>query len=452
MGVYADLLILLVGLMAGFIAAWLLQGREATRLEGEIRHLAAERDATADRADSLRRELHQEQLAHAALGAEHGASQRAHAENLAALAALRGEIETKLKALAAEALHGSQESFLALAGQVFETHRQSAAALLEQKEQAIANLVSPVAAALDAYQKGLGEFEKAHAVLRSEVHQVGAQAHKLVSALQASPKTRGRWGEQQLQNVIELAGLTDHIDYNLQQTIEGEDGRQRPDLVIRLPGERFLVVDAKTPLTAYFDANEATDDAGRESHLQRHSQQVRTHMKQLGSKRYWEALRPVTPDFVVMFIPGENFYRAAFERDSELLVDGWRDRVLVASPTTLIGLAMTVAFSWQREEAAENARQVGELGRDLYRRLATMGNHVVQLGNSLRRTVEHYGSFVGSLEGSVMPQARRFRDLKVDGTGDPLPELKPLELLPRELHSGSELHGGLIEVVAPAAE
>ena len=293
-------------------------------------------------------------------------------------------------------------------------------------------------------------------MLASEVQNVGAEARKLVNALQASPKTRGRWGEQQLQNVIELAGMTAHVDYVMQQTIAGDDGRLRPDLVIRLPGERFLVVDAKTPLTAYFDANEAADEDSRAAHLRRHAQQVRTHMKQLGSKRYWEALRPVTPDFVVMFIPGENFYAAAVERDPELLPDGLKDGVLVVSPTMLIGLAKTVALGWRQENVAENARHVAELGRELYKRLATMGNHVAQLGNSLRRAVEHYGSFVGSIEGSVMPAARRFRDFEVEGTHEPLPELKALEIVPRELRSGGELmvgpSGGADIVPLPTAE
>jgi DNA recombination protein RmuC len=465
------LLLLAGGMAAAGLVVWLFHSRalaverdRAQRAEAAgarlVEELQAERvsraaaEAAAARIAGLEAELAgaREALSRAAaqnaqLAAERDAVVRDCDRRMADLTALRGEIETRMRALAADALRGSQESFLALAGQVFERHHQTAAAMLEQKQQAIAGLVNPVAVALDAYQKGLSGFEKAHAVLASEVQRVGAQAHKLATALQASPKVRGRWGEQQLQNVIELAGLTDHVDFLLQRTVEAEDGKQRPDLVIRLPGERLLVVDAKAPLTAYFDANEAADEDAREAHLRRHAQQVRTHLRQLGSKRYWEALRPLTPEFVIMFIPGENFYRAAFERDPDLLEDGWKDRVLVASPTTLVGLAMTVGFGWQREAAAENARHVGELGRELYKRLATMGSHVARLGNSLRQTVDHYGSFVGSLEASVMPQARRFRDLKVEGTQAALPVLKPLEVLPRELHSGSDLVISEAEVI-----
>ena len=449
-------LLLLIGIAVGAAAAWLLRGREvagerdrAARAEATLQEETVARaraEAAAERVvqlesklDEVRGQLTQQTETNVRLETASAAEDRSHADKLSTLTSLRGEIEKDLREIATAALKGNEASFLLLAGQAFETHKQAAASLLEQKEQAIANLMNPVAATLKEYQERLSGFERVHAVLASEVQSVGAHARKLVTALQASPTTRGRWGEQQLQNVIELAGMTAHVDYVLQQTIDGEDGRLRPDLVIRLPGERFLVVDAKMPLTAYFDAHEAVDADAREEHLRRHSQQVRAHMKQLASKRYWEALHPVTPDYVVMFIPGENFYRAAFERDPELLQDGWKDRVLVASPTTLIGLAMSFAFDWRREKVTENARDVAELGRELYKRLATMGNHIGQLGNSLRRSVEHYSSFVGSLEGSVMPQARRFRDLEVEGTRDALPELQPIEVFPRELRSGGDV-------------
>lgn len=469
MDIFAVALILLAGIASG-VAAWLVRAREISLLSQEAQRLDAERKEALSRGDCLSSELAEEKSARARAevvaeraielqtelakereqlirikeenarlqGASAG-QEKEHAEKIATLTSLRGEIEKNMQAIAAAALKGNEESFLRLAGQAFETHKQAAATLLEQKEQAIAGLVNPVSAALEAYQKGLSKFENAHAVLSSEVHSVHAETRRLVNALRSSPTTRGRWGEQQFENVIELAGLTAHVDYKSQQTIEADDGRVRPDFVIRLPGERFLVVDVKTPLTAYLDASEALDDEARDVNLRRHSQQVRTHMKQLGSKRYWEALRPLTPDFVVMFIPGENFYRAAFERDPNLLQDGWKERVLIASPTTLLALAMTVAFDWRREKVAENARHVGELGRELYKRLAIMGNHVTKLGNTIRLSVEHYSRFVGSLEGSVMPQARRFRELDVEGTQDALPELKPIEILPRELRTGADL-------------
>jgi DNA recombination protein RmuC len=251
--------------------------------------------------------------------------------------------------------------------------------------------------------------------------------------LQASPKTRGRWGEQQLQNVIELAGMSPHVDFTSQQTIAGEDGRLRPDCVIRVPGGGCLVVDAKTPLTAYLDAVEALEDEAREAQLRRHAQQVRNHMKQLSDKRYWEALLPLTPDYVVMFIPGENFFAAAVERDPALFENAIAARVLIATPTTMVALAKAITAGWRQQELSEHADKIAALGRELYKRLVTMGGHIAQVGSGLNRAVEHYNKFVGSLERSVMPQAREFKELVVKDTHEALPELKPIELDAREL-------------------
>ena len=386
--------------------------------------------------------------------AEHGAEQRAHQENLADMAALRGDIDTRLQAVAAEALRGSQQSFLSLATQVFENHRQAAATVLGDKEKSIEAMLAPINASLLEYRKGLSEIEKAReaayggltAHLQDVVRtqgDVSRETRKLVTALQAAPKTRGRWGEQQLQNVLELSGMTPFIDFEAEKTIDRDDTRMRPDIIIRMPGDRRIIVDAKTSMAAYLDAVDATEDAERQGHLDRHARQLRTHMKQLSAKSYWDAL-PFTPDFVVMFIPGENFFAAAIERDPQLFEDGVAGRVLIVTPTTLIALAKAIAFGWRQEKVADNARKVAELGRDLYRRLAAMGGHVVALGKGLDGAVKHYNGFVGSLEGRVMPQARKFNELDVDGTGDVLPDLKLVEIEPRLLRNDGEF-------LAPAA-
>ncbi|HEV8030848.1 MAG TPA: DNA recombination protein RmuC [Stellaceae bacterium] len=429
MEVFVVAFLAIIALAVGAAAAWLLRGREVSAERERATRAEASCIAFSDA-------LQQERVALAGTEATLAAERQAHHEKLAELTSLRGDIETKLQALAAEALRGNEASFLRLAEQAFERHKEAAANLLTQKEQAITALLAPMATSLEAYRQGLGGFEnawrEAQAVLTSEVQNVSAQAKKLANALQASPKTRGRWGEQQLQNVIELAGMSAHVDYTLQQTIEGEVGRLRPDCVIRVPGDRRIVVDAKTPLTAYLDAVEEVEDELREAHLRRHAQQLRTHMKQLADKRYWEALLPLTPDYVVMFIPGENFYAAALERDPQLFEDAIAARVLIVTPTTLIALAKAIAAGWRQEKMAEHARHVAELGRDLYRRLATMGGHIVQVGGGLSRAVEHYNKFVGSLEGSVMPQARRFNELAVEGTHEALPELRPIEVDARQ--------------------
>ncbi len=412
-------LLLAIGIAGGAAAAWWLRGRD----------LATERQA--------------------------------HRQEVARLTGLRGEIEQKIKALAADALQGSQNSFLALANEAFTRHKEGAEASLSQRQTAIEALLAPINASLEEYRKGVAEMEKARQAayggLSTEIKSLaqmqadaGAQTRKLVNALQAAPKTRGRWGEQQLHNVMELSGMTAYVDYVPEKTIDLDDSRLRPDVIIRLPGNRRIVVDAKTSMAAYLDAVDETEEEAREAHLQRHARQLRTHMKQLGAKAYWSAL-PFTPDFVVMFIPGENFFAAAIERDPDLFEDAIGERVLIVTPTTLIALAKAIAFGWRQERLAEEAQQIARLGRDLYRRLAAMGGHVVDLGKGLESAVKHYNSFVGSLESRVMPQARRFNELEVDGAQDPLPELRPIETEARQLRGDGNAIPRPAEVIALSA-
>jgi len=396
--------LLIIGLTVGAAAAWWLRGRE----------LAAER-------------------AHAAAVA--AAERQAFDER----------IELTLKGLAAEALKGNQEAFLTLAEQVFARHREGADKTLEARQKEIATLLAPIHASLEEYKKGVGEIEKARAAayggLSKEIASLfqmqadaSAQTRKLVNALQAAPKTRGRWGEHQLHNVMELAGMSAYVDFLPEQTFAGEDGRLRPDVIIRLPGERRIVVDAKTSMAAYLDAVEATEDGTRETHLLTHARQLRTHMKLLAGKAYWDAL-PCTPDFVAMFIPGENFYAAAIERDPALFEDAIESKVLIVTPTTLIALAKAIAVGWRQEKIADNARQIGELGRELYRRLTTMGTHVAGVGAGLDSAVKRYNDLVGSFESRVLTQARRFSELELDGAQEPLAEIRQIETQIRPLRS-----------------
>jgi DNA recombination protein RmuC len=406
--------LLVVGLAAGAAVAWWLRGRE----------LVAERVAAA---------------------AAHAAREEGHTREIAALTELRGEIDTQLQALAADALQKNQASFLNLANEVFARHREGAAATLEQRQKEIAALLAPINSNLEEYRKGLAEIEKARAAayggLSKEITSLfqmqadaSAQTRKLVNALQAAPKTRGRWGEHQLHNVMELSGMSPYCDFIAEQSFGGEDGRLRPDVIIRLPGERRIVVDAKTSMAAYLDAVEAADDETREARLTQHARQLRTHMRLLAGKAYWDAL-PCTPDFVAMFVPGENFYAAAIERDPALFEDAIENRVLIVTPTTLIALAKAIAVGWRQEKIAENARRIGELGRDLYRRLATMGGHIAGLGAGLDSAVKRYNELVGSLESRVLPQARKFNELELEGTQEALAELRPIETQIRPLRA-----------------
>ena len=279
---------------------------------------------------------------------------------------------------------------------------------------------------------------------------VRAETSKLVQALRASPKTRGRWGEHTLQNVLELSGLSPYCDFRTEESFDRTEGRVRPDVVIRLPGGRHLVVDAKTSTCAYLDAIEAATDAERERHLALHAAQTREHMKKLAAKSYWDGLTE-TPDFVVMFIPGENFYAAAVERDHGLFEDAAAQRVIIVTPSTLIALAKAVAFGWRQEKVAENAKKVHDLGRDLYRRVTAMAEHIQACGGALHKSVRCFNDFIGSLEQSVMPQARRFNELEVEGTATEIPELKHIETEPRLLRADRDFAEQLIGAAGPGA-
>jgi DNA recombination protein RmuC len=337
---------------------------------------------------------------------------------------------------------------------VFQKHRETATGDIEQRKKAIEALLTPVTATLEEYRKGLSELEKsrleAYAGLSTELKGVAlAQAEvrnetsRLVNALRAAPKTRGRWGEEQLRNVMELSGMSAYVDFQTEVTFDRDDEKLRPDVIITMPGARHIVVDAKTSMSGYLEALDAPDEENKEACLKKHAVQVRKHMKELSAKSYWDSLS-VTPDFVVMFIPGENFFAAAIERDPGLFEDGVKGRVLIATPTTLVALAKAIAFGWRQEKVAENAQKVSELGRELYKRLAIMGEHVTSVGTHLDRSVKAYNKFVGSLETSVFPQARKFTEYSVEGTQEPLPEIEELETDVRQVRGR--------DLALPAAE
>jgi DNA recombination protein RmuC len=373
----------------------------------------------------------------------------AHAAQTEALTTIRGEIEKDLKNLASDALKSNQTSFLEMANQVLDKHKETASGDLEKRQEAIKTLLQPISSTLEEYQKNLGAIEKARhesygnlskelqTVIQTQT-EVRTETSKLVNALRAAPKTRGRWGEETLKNVMEMSGMSQFCDFTVEKSFDTEDGRLRPDVIIHLPGERSIVVDAKTSTSAYMDAVEATEDTDREAYLTTHAKQIRTHMGQLSSKSYHDGLT-VTPDFVAMFIPGDNFFSAAMERDPSLFEDAIAKQVLIVTPTTLIALAKAIAFGWRQEKVADNARHVAELGRDLYKRLSVMGNHVAGMGGDIERLSKRYNTFVGSLETSVMPQARKFNELDVEGTAKALDDLAPLGTEIREVRTDRDM-------------
>ncbi len=392
--------------------------------------------------EQLRRQLIASSTAASALEVRLAEQEQAHHEKVEALNTIHGDIKSSFSMIAGEIIRGNQAGFFEMAKEVFDRHKQGASAELNA-------LVSPIRETLQIYQTNLSELEKERArnngVLSAEIrnvvevgNSVRSETSKLVNALRASPKTRGRWGENTLRNVLELAELSSYCDFATEQSYVQAGGLSRPDVVIRLPGGHSIVVDAKASMAAYLDAVEAIEEAERDRCLKLHAQQLRSQVKLLAGKAYWEALSQ-TPDFVVMFVPGENFYAAAVERDPELFEFAFKQRVIIATPVTLIGLARVVAYNWRQEKVAENAKQVHEIGRELYKQLATMGGHIIGLGASLSAGVRKYNEFVGSLENSVMPQARRFNELEVEGTSSQLAYLTPIDLDPRQLRSDRDV-------------
>lgn len=387
--------------------------------------------------------------ANAALEARAEEERRAAAEKLDLLESVARQADVALReafeSLSSDALRRNNASFLELARETLGAFQQHASGDLERRQQAIDALVQPVRETLSKFEAKIDDVEKArvdaYATLQQQVRTLGeTQQHlheetsNLVKALRA-PAVRGRWGEIQLRRVVEMAGMLEHCDFNEQQTIASDDGRFRPDLVVRLPGGRVIVVDAKTPLDAYLAALEARDDVLRAELLQRHAKQVREHVAKLSSKQYWGQLSP-TPDFVFMFIPGETFFSAALQQDPALIEYGVAQRVMLASPTTLITLLQTVAYGWRQEQIEQNAQQISALGRTLYERLQTMASHFDEVGRKLDGTVEAYNRTIGSLESRVLVQARRFGELGVATTNE-LPELTTVDRSSRALRPSS---------------
>jgi DNA recombination protein RmuC len=310
----------------------------------------------------------------------------------------------------------------------------------------LAQIVAPVRDSLQRVDSQIREIEKeragAYAALQEQVRslietqsQLRSETGRLVTALR-TPHVRGNWGEMQLRRVVEMAGMLDHCDFTSQTTLRGEDGRLRPDLLVRLPGGRTIVVDAKTPLEAYLRAIEAGDETTRKARLADHARQVRAQMAALSRKSYWEQFEPA-PEFTVLFLPGECFFSAALEADPALIESGAAQNLILATPTTLIALLRAVAYGWRQEDLARNAAEISALGKELFKRLSDMGEHFGKVGINLGRAVEAYNSAIGSLESRVMVSARRFAELKTTPMGVEIAPLEPVEKNVRTLQGES---------------
>ncbi len=417
---------------------------------------AAEQEAaglrpTAARAAELDRQLaearaEKEALAAAKAAYERGEQERAdaHAAQLSQLKELEAKVEARFAELAAKAVDGAHDRFLKQAAERF-GHAE------KQSEEKLKALLQPVESSLKRYDDKLDGIEKArnssYGELREAVRllhdghgQVRDETRNLVNALRSSPKARGRWGEQSLKNVLEQAGLSSYCDFETEVSVDTGEGRLRPDMIVRLPGGRKLIIDAKCSLNAFLDANEASDDATRTAHLKAHAGSIRNHAQQLGSKAYWQQFGDAA-DYVVMYIPGEHFLTAALEQDDGLWDWAFERRVLLATPTNLVAIARTVATVWRQEKLAEEAAEIGRLGKELHARLATMGGHVAKLGRNLELANGAYNAMVGSLESQVMTQARRFEALEVAHGGKAIDDMPVIETTPRQLTKLSETVG-----------
>lgn len=358
----------------------------------------------------------------------------------------RAQLQDAFKSLSADALSKANEQFLQLAEQKFKGEQKDATAQLDQRKLAIESLIKPIAEKLQQTTVAINEIEKTRkeaygglkqhlAAMVTDQKQLRDETANLVKALRR-PEVRGQWGEMQLRRVAELAGMAAHCDFTEQTSVDTSGGGAlRPDMVVTLPGGRQIVVDAKTPITAYIDAAESTEDAERDTNLGRHVKHIEDKIAELSSKRYQDHF--ATADFVVLFIPGESFLYAAASRKPSLIENAMNRNVVIATPTTLISLLKVVALGWREEQLADNAKKIQGLGQELHKRVATLTRHLDNLGKAVGKTVEHYNKFVGSYESQVMVQTRKFQELGADSPKE-LPaegELPQIEIVPRELRA-----------------
>ena len=409
--------------------------------EEQVRELREALDQENETIEELRNENSRTAAQLSALQTRLEDERRVNQEKLALLTSAEEKLADAFKALSADALRNNNQSFLDLARQNLEKFQETARGDLERRQTAIDELVKPLKESLEKVDDKILELEKtrvgAYAELREQVKnlatsqsQLQSETGNLVKALRM-PHVRGRWGEIQLRRVVEMAGMVRYCDFVEQSTVNGEDGRLRPDMIVRLPGNRTIVVDSKVPFEAFYESISAVDEEVRCSKLKDHARIVRTHIATLSRKSYQEAVQP-TPEFVLLFLPGETFYSAALENDPKLIEDGVSQNVIIATPTTLIALLKAISYGWRQEQMAENAHEVSNLARKLYDRLRTFTKHYDTVGRNLDRALDAYNQGVRSLETRVLVTARRFKE-RGALAGDDIKPIEPVDKTTRPL-------------------
>ncbi len=446
------LLIAIVTLIIGLAAGWFVGGRTAaasgkaaeetaaslrTMLDG----VQAERDTARSERDLIRDDRDEARQLLASLEAD----ARNHEKQLQQLVEAKESLTAQFSEVGAKMLETAQRQFLERADQRFDQAN-------EKGGEKIAKLLQPVHQRLATYEESIKKIEKerteSYAGITATIEQVRQgqdrvqqEAARLVNSLRNAPKSRGRWGEQQLKNVLESCGLSEHTDFVTEQSIDTDEGRLRPDAVISVPGGRKLVIDAKVSLNDYQDAFEAEDEAARKFAMARHCNSMKAHVDGLSKKAYWDQFEDA-PDYVIMFVPGEHFLSAALEHEPTLWDHAFEKKVLLATPTNLVAIARTVAGVWRQEKMAAEAKQIGQLGKEMYDRLAVAGEHLKRMGSGLGSAVGNYNKFVGSFERNVMATGRKFAELNVETGKKDLEPVAEIEALPRY---SNEVEAALIE-------